>query len=274
MTAQMPLTRRQMLRMSAGSLLAAGVWPGAMYGDSPSGEFSFIAVNDLHYFDKRCGPWFDKTVQQMNGHKEKPDFCLIVGDLAENGKAEQFGPLRDILRTLKIPYRVVIGNHDYRTQQDRKAFEGLFPKSLNYHFAHAGWQFIGLDSSDGQKAQVAVQAPTLRWLDDTLPKLDKRRPTVVFTHMPFGSWVIYRASNADQVLDRFKEFNLVAVYNGHFHSLTQRQRGQTALTTNRCCSFFKKNHDGTKEKGYFLCRAKDGKIERQFVEVKALPKSA
>jgi hypothetical protein len=50
--------------------------------------------------------------------------------------------------------------------------------------------------------------------------------------------------------------------------LTQRTFGKTTLTTNRCCSFRRANHDGTKEKGFFLCRAKDGKIERKFVEVK------
>jgi 3',5'-cyclic AMP phosphodiesterase CpdA len=270
------LTRRQLLRRSAGSLLAAGLWPGGIAAvDSPAdGDFSFIAVNDLHYFDERCGPWFEKMVKQMQACrkanprlKKGPEFCLVVGDLADNGKAAQLGPLREILRTLQIPYHVVIGNHDYLAQDNRRAFEDLFPNSLNYHFQHAGWQFIGLDSSDGQKTQVAVQPPTLRWLDHQLPKLDKRCPTVLFTHMPLGPWVIYRASNADEVLDRLKAFNLVAVLNGHFHSSTLRHRGAAAITTNRCCSFHKKNHDGTKEKGFFLCRAKDGKVEREFIEV-------
>ena len=262
--------RRQMLRTSAGNLLAAGFWSGAFWGDLPgdTGEFSFLVVNDLHYHDERCGPWFEKMVKQMNGHDQKIDFCLMVGDLADNGKAEQFGPLRDILRTLKMPSHVVIGNHDYRGAQDRKPFEDVFGKSLNYHFEHAGWQFLGLDSSEGQKVYTTVQPATFHWLDENLPKLDKRKPTILFTHFPFGPYVIYRSTNADEVLDRFKEFNLVAVYNGHFHSFTQRQRGRVSLTTNRCCSFFKKNHDGTKEKGYFLCRAKKGQIEREFVEVK------
>src|SRR5262245_44089583 len=242
------LTRRQLLQTGAGALLAAGLWPGRMAADSPAvGDFSFIAVNDLHYFDERCGPWFEKMVKRMQAcrkadaksNEKGPEFSLVVGDLADNGKAAQLGPLREILRTLQIPYHVVIGNHDYLTQDNRRAFDDLFPNSLNYHFQHAGWQFIGLDSSDGQKAQVAVQPPTLRWLDDELPKLDSRRPTVLFTHMPLGPWVLYRASNADQVLDRLKPFNLVAVLNGHFHSFTLRHRGAVAITTNRCCSFHK-----------------------------------
>jgi hypothetical protein len=70
------------------------------------------------------------------------------------------------------------------------------------------------------------------------------------------------------VLGRFKEHNLQAIFSGHFHSLTERTARGVALTTNRCCSFHRKNHDGAKEKGYFLCRARDGKIERTFVEFK------
>jgi hypothetical protein len=40
------------------------------------------------------------------------------------------------------------------------------------------------------------------------------------------------------------------------------------LTTNRCCAISRDNHDGTKEKGYFLCTASAGSIQREFVEVK------
>ena len=62
--------------------------------------------------------------------------------------------------------------------------------------------------------------------------------------------------------------NLQAVFNGHFHASTERKLGKIILTTNRCCSFSRKNHDGSREKGYFLCQAKDGTIARTFVEYK------
>jgi hypothetical protein len=77
-----------------------------------------------------------------------------------------------------------------------------------------------------------------------------------------------RPTNADEVLDRFKEYNLRAVFGGHFHALTERQAGDVLLTTNRCCALRKGNHDSSPEKGYFLCHAKDGKVTYTFVEVK------
>jgi hypothetical protein len=70
------------------------------------------------------------------------------------------------------------------------------------------------------------------------------------------------------VLERFRDFNLQAVYNGHFHGFTESKRAQTIVTTNRCCALKRNNHDGTKEKGYFVCTIKDGAIHREFVECK------
>src|SRR5262249_46748876 len=162
------------LRTGAGSLLAAGLWPGALRAKDAGhpGDFRFLVVNDVHYLDRRCGPWLSRVIQMMK-QPPKPAICLIAGDLVEDGKAEQLGPVRDIFKDLGVPVYVVAGNHDWVSNVDRKPFEKLFPKSINYHFEHAGWQFVGLDSAHGTRAKVDVQPHTLQWLDDTLSKLNK-----------------------------------------------------------------------------------------------------
>ena len=103
---------------------------------------------------------------------------------------------------------------------------------------------------------------------DNVPKLDKKRPTILFTHFPLGFLTPARPRNADDVLDPFKDLNLRAVFNGHYHGYTERTRWNATITTDKCCSFHHANHDGTKEKGYFVCQAKGGVVERGFVEVK------
>ncbi len=265
------LRRRDFLKSSAATVLAAGCWPGALRAaDADGGGFYFIAVNDLHSLDRKCMPWFERVVRQMKGHKEKADFLLVCGDLANDGKKDQLGQIRDALKDLGIPYYAVCGNHDFQTQTDRQAYEELFADRINYHFEHKGWLFAGLDSSEGVKYQKTnVQPHTLKYLEETLPKLDTKKPLVVFTHFPMGEKVNMRPLNADEVLKRFRDHNLRAVYSGHFHGFTERKGGATVLTTGKCCAFARGNHDGTKDKGYFLCKATtDGKIERTFVEVK------
>jgi predicted MPP superfamily phosphohydrolase len=262
--------RRDFLKAGLGALLAAGQWPGALRAaDADAGAFHFVAVNDLHSLDEKCGPWLERVVAQIKAHKEGIDFVLISGDQADGGKAAQLARVRDTFKKLEAPYYVTCGNHDYATQTDRKAYDDIFPGRLNFRFDHKGWQFLGFDTSDGVKYQkTTIPEATLKYLDAEAPKLDRDRPTVVFTHFPLGEGVSMRPLNADDLLKRLAGVNLRAVFSGHFHGFTERKAGGAALSTNKCCAFARGNHDGTKEKGYFLCRAKDGRVERIFVEVK------
>ena len=264
------ISRREMLRLSAGHLLALGLWPGALRaeGRAASGEFSFIVVNDLHYQSEQCGPWFGRVVRQMKATEPKPALCLILGDYSEHGTAAEIGAAKDAFAGLGMPTFGVVGNHDHTTGDDRSAYEKLFPKTLNYAREQNGWQFVGLDTTQGRQASgTKINADTLAWVDESLPKLDRTKPLVIFTHFPLGLFTPGRPKNADELLIRFKNHNLQAVFNGHYHGFTERQLGRVTLTTNRCCAISRENHDGTKEKGYFLCTAKDGKVARTFVEV-------
>ena len=265
------VSRREWIRHSAAATLALGLWPGCATHreNGRGGDLTFVEINDAHFSTPRCPEFFARVTASVRSHSPKPELCLMVGDLADHGTTRELGAMRDILKGLGMPYHVVIGNHDYLTQTDRTAWDAVFPGTLNYHFAHRDWQFVALDSCEGLKYQKTnIQPGTLVWLDDNLPKLDRKRPTILFTHFPLGPDTTYRPLNADVMLERFKEFNLVAVFNGHFHGYTERKVGNTVFTTCKCCSVARGNHDGTTEKGYFLCRAKDGRIEREFIEVK------
>ena len=208
------ITRRDMLRLGAGQLLALGLWPGVLRaeGRGDSGEFTFIVVNDIHFQSERCPAWIERVVRQMNTTDPKPVLCLMLGDYSEHGTAPEIGGAKDGLRALKMPVFGVIGNHDYTEGDDRKAYEKLFPKTLNYAREQDGWQFIGLDTTEGRQASgTKINAGTLAWVDENLPKLDRTKPMVIFTHFPLGLLTPGRPKNADDLLIRFKEHNLQAV---------------------------------------------------------------
>ncbi len=265
------ISRREWIRHSAAATLALGLWPGcATNKDNGRGEeFTFLVINDAHYTSPKCPEFFERVTASVRSHQPKPNLCLFVGDLADKGTARELGAMREVLNGFGMPWHVVIGNHDYVTQTDRSDWEKLLPGTLNYRFQHRGWQFIALDSSEGQSYQkTRIQPATLRWVDDHTGKFDRKAPTILFTHFPLGPGTTYRPLNTDDLLERFKDLNLVAVFNGHFHGFTERTVHNTVFTTNKCCSIARGNHDGTKEKGYFLCRANEGRVEREFVEVK------
>ena len=266
------LSRRRALGLSAGSLLAAGCWPGALRAadTAPGGSFRFVVVNDVHYRDDRCGAWLEKVFRQIKAAPDQPEFCLMAGDYAENGARAELAAARDAFKLLGIPVFGVIGNHDHAAKDERQAYEELFPGRINYRFENHGWQFLALDSTQGRAgSNTNIQAPTLRWADDQLAKLDPKRPLVLLTHFPLGPITPARPLNADALLERFKPFNLQAVFSGHFHGFTERQVGDAILTTNRCCSAWRANHDFSKEKGWFSCLARNGRITREFVQAAA-----
>jgi predicted MPP superfamily phosphohydrolase len=258
------LTRRSMMQASLSSLLAAGYWPGALAaGDVASQNFRFVVCNDLHYLDRNCTPWFAKMIDKIKSLE--PSLVLILGDLVEHGTNSQHGEIADILKTLPIPYHIVVGNHDYASDTDRRSFEQLHPKTINYTFDHAGWQFIGLDTTEGPKSRgVKIPDATIQWLDQELPKLDKHKPTVLFTHFPMMFGIPFILKDAKPILERLKPFNLQAVYSGHWHGYTELKSAKVVLTTGKCCSFRRENHDKSPEKGFFVCEVKDGAIKREF----------
>jgi 3',5'-cyclic AMP phosphodiesterase CpdA len=262
------LTRREVLkRISAGALLAWGVGPAALAANarSRSTSFRFIVVNDLHRLSPECDAWLAGVVQRMKA--ERPEFCLVAGDLTEHGRAEDLAAVKSLFKKLDAPVYPVIGNHDYLTPTDRRAYVKHFPRRLNYHFSHRGWQFVGLDTTEGQRYErTRIQPATFDWLRDYLPRLDRQRPTVVFTHFPLGAGVNYRPVNAIDLLERLRAFNLQAVFSGHFHGFTERHAGSVVLTTNCCCALKRANHDQTKAKGFFLCTASEAGIAREFIE--------
>ncbi len=124
-------------------------------------DFTFIAVNDLHALEDACRPWFDDVVRQMKASAPTAEFCLLGGDLAENGTPAQLTLIKDSFSALGIPCHAVVGNHDYQSATDRSAYERIFPEQINYSFTHRGWQIIGLDSSEGTKRKRPEYQPRL-----------------------------------------------------------------------------------------------------------------
>ena len=262
------LSRRQMMKMSAGALLAANLWPGrARAADPATKPLKFIQVNDLHYTEDACAPFFEGMVKAFN-NIQGAALVLIAGDLTDGGTLGQCHALHDILGGLKMPCYVSPGNHEAGTQNDRGPFESVFGGKFDVTFEAQGWQFVGVDTTDGMKVnKFDCRKETLDFAASLPAKLDRGKPAFVYTHMPLGPGVPNRLQNADALLEPFKGLNVAAIFTGHHHAFTQKTvLREVIVTTNVCCSRKRANHDNTFEKGFFVIEAAEGKWKRTFVE--------
>ena len=261
-------TRRDALGRLA-ALLAAGLWPGALRAQAAgvrADAFTFAVANDFHHFEPACDPWFAALFGQIAAH-EDVEFCLGLGDLAHKGAPASIAAVARLAEEAGLRFLATPGNHDNDLEETTALFDRELPGQLNYTFVHRGWRFVVIDSTDGKKwGQTRVQPATLTWLDAELPRLDPLQPLVLATHFPLAGSTPLCPLNAEAVLARFVKHNLRLVLGGHHHGRTEVARGAYALVTNACCSRVAGNHDGTKAKGYWLCRAQaDATVRRDFV---------
>src|SRR5262245_17731028 len=155
-----PSTRRDFLRTIP--LFAAAT---AIAGENPAPS-SFIAINDLHYLADDCGRWFRAVVEQMKAEAPGAAFCLLCGDLVDRGDRPSLIAVKEIFSGLGIPLHPVPGNHDYTPAGSRDDYDAVFPRNLNYRFTHGGWQFVGLDTTQGTAYdKTSIADSTLAWLD-------------------------------------------------------------------------------------------------------------
>lgn len=63
-----------------------------------------------------------QVVQTINGSHDDAALCVITGDLTDRGDEDSYRAFADIVSELRIPYRLLLGNHD-----NRESFRRVFP---------------------------------------------------------------------------------------------------------------------------------------------------
>jgi predicted MPP superfamily phosphohydrolase len=255
--------RRHFLKVSlrfAGLAAAAGViQPHAFQlvevanaapapGASPDVAFRFAYVSDSHLFARGMTHRFAKAalkaVDDVNALDPQPDFVLFGGDLAQLGRADELELGVQILKGLKPPLKMMVGEHDWYLDMGEKWRELFGPD--RYSFDHKGVHFVVLNSvvekdfwtangytpeqrmnivaglDDGRQSRFEVGEEQRDWLRQDLARVDKKTPLVVFSHSPLYKY--YRAWNfwtddAEEVQKLLFPFRSVTVIHGHTHQL-------------------------------------------------------
>jgi len=128
-----------------------------------------------------------RVIQAINARDPQPDLVLHTGDLVHHGAPEQYGPLREILEELTVPFYALPGNHDSR-EGFRAGFSDMewLPDGgsfIQYGIEEYPLRILCLDTVIPGVPHGALCDVRLSWLAERLAAAPDH-PTVVACHHP------------------------------------------------------------------------------------------
>lgn len=261
------LDRRSFLKVSAaaaGVVLAKGIMPphsffpvtvrNAEASIETPGSFRFAYISDSHLYEKDLNDRFARSllraVDDVNHMDPQPDFVLYGGDLAQLGQVKELELGAEILKSVKAPVKMMVGEHDWYLDMGEKWRE-LFG-APTYSWDHKGVHFVVLNSvvekdfwtergmSSMERMQTVagldngVQSPFMvgeeqrEWLKKDLARYGNDTRLIVFSHSPlyklYKFWNFW-TDDAEEVQALLKRFNQVVVIHGHTHQLLTNRIG-------------------------------------------------
>lgn len=180
----------------------------------------------------------ERCVRKVRALPRTPDAIVATGDLTDNGTAEEYGLLAEILAPLNVPLYLAVGNHD-----ERPTLRAAFPSHkylagedgfVQYAIEDFAVRLVVLDTLVPGKPGGVLCERRLAWLDRTLAASD--RPTIVAQHhppFPTGLSVMDRMSLADPaseaaVISRYPQVERIIC--GHHHRNAQARFAGTVAS--------------------------------------------
>ena len=110
-----------------------------------------VQLSDIHIGGDEEGldpiPRLEAVIEAVRTLPNRPDAVLVSGDLSDDGSAEGYRLVREMLARLEVPLHVIPGNHDDRRRL-REAFDlpGTGDEPINYCAEVGELRLIAFDS--------------------------------------------------------------------------------------------------------------------------------
>lgn len=165
--------------------------------------------------------WYDETqacVRSIN-RRDDLDFVIHGGDITDFGATNEFEWQRDILNALRIPYVVLLGNHDCLGNGQR-VFESIFG-SPNFSFLAGNVKFVCLNTN-ALEYDYSDAVPDYQYIENEIGDIraDYEKTVMAMHARPFSEQFDNNTSNFFQYyVTQFKGIQFCL--NGHEHQLHQ-----------------------------------------------------
>jgi 3',5'-cyclic-AMP phosphodiesterase len=210
---------------------------------SAAKPFLLLQISDTHLGADWRGvdpePCLRRVVGAILALPQRPDALLVSGDLTQNGTAEEYARVRELLAPLGLTPHVLPGNHDRRGPL-REAFglPGIGEEPVSHAVDLGPLRLVCLDSTIPGSDAGSLDGGRAEWLDAALAA-EREKPTVLALHHPpfatempgfdrIGLAPEGRAALAE-VLGRHPQ--VVGIVAGHVHrTLVAEVAGRPAIT--------------------------------------------
>lgn len=286
------LNRRNLIQSAIGAGLAYGTASA-----EPAKDFTFVHFTDTHIQPElKAASGCKDCFAAIN--RLRPDFALSGGDLVFDSNettprraADLFDLYAETVKRLEAKVHTVPGNHDVvglstksgiaatDPMYGKRTFEDRIGKRYS-SFDHKGWHFILLDSIGITPARTfigQIDDEQIAWLKSDVAHLAASTPIVVLTHIPLVSAVMqivpdpwkepstYLVTNAQQVLEILRPYNLKAVLQGHTHIReTVVYNGCQFITSGAVCGNWWKGARLGHPEGFGVVRIHDGNLSWSY----------
>lgn len=155
---------------------------------------SLIQITDTHilppgqllYGHTDTAAHLKEAVAQINRMLPRPDLVIITGDLVENPDKISYQHFIELIKPLKIPVRVIPGNHDDpELMLDVFAGTAYFPATdttFQYAIDDLPYRILALNSHSDGTELPELDEPRLAWLQNQLN--ESSRPVLIAIHHP------------------------------------------------------------------------------------------
>ena len=181
----------------------------AARSSSFSNNFKVAVISDSHdYYSS-----LSKQVSYINRRSSEIAFVIHTGDATNLGISSEWEMFEEFITDLKVPFLIVIGNHDMLSN-GTKIYKQMFGNKLDFSFEFKQTKFILYNNNNWESEG---DAPNLTFLSNELVSSTATHD-VLLGHVQADDDARYSSSEIDELENLVSTNGVEYIINGHNHN--------------------------------------------------------